>query len=166
MEAATKGYQQILWLFGDEHWLTEVGAMNLFVVLRKADGIEIVTPPLNGMILPGVTRDSILALTRDHAKGTSPLPGLPENVTVSEREISMREVADAADKGDLLEMFGAGTAAIVSPVDRVGYNGNDIHVPVGDGGAGPVTKAVLERITDIQMGRFEHPWSVCIDDLL
>ncbi|CEH14247.1 probable bat1-branched chain amino acid mitochondrial [Ceraceosorus bombacis] len=168
MEAATRGYQQNLWLFGDEHWLTEVGTMNLFVALRQSDGsVELVTPPLNGMILPGVTRDSILGLAREHSSGsTQPLEGVAKELKVSEREINMAEIQKAASEGALLEIFGAGTAAVVSPVDRIGYMGKDVHIPVGPSGAGPIAKAMLERINDIQLGRIEHPWSVRVKDIV
>lgn len=167
VDAAKRGYQQILWLFGEEHWLTEVGTMNLFVALKRSDGsTELVTPPLNGTILPGVTRDSILGLARDHASKKTSIAGLPDDLVVSEREINMGEIVKASESGALLEMFGAGTAAIVSPVDRVGFKGKDIAIPVGEGGAGPITKAMLKTITDIQLGRLEHPWSVLVDDLL
>lgn len=199
MEAATRGYQQNLWLFGDEHWLTEVGTMNLFVALKQKDGselqarctvagsvpivpwrcanepaiapiasgVELVTPPLNGMILPGVTRDSILGLAREHSTGsTQPLEGVAKELKVSEREINMAEIQKASSEGALLEIFGAGTAAVVSPVDRIGYLGKDVHVPVGPSGAGPIAKAMLERISDIQLGKVEHPWSVRVKDIV
>ena len=159
-EAAKKGYQQNLWLFGDEHYLTEVGTMNLFVVLKNDDGsYEVVTPPLNGMILPGVTRDSVLGLLRAHESGESPLPNLPK-IHVSEREIKMQELQDAAAQGKLVEVFGAGTAAVLSPVDRIGYMGKDIHVPVTSSGFGPVAEVMLNRMSAIQWGKVEHPWSV------
>ncbi|EPQ27248.1 uncharacterized protein PFL1_05171 [Pseudozyma flocculosa PF-1] len=165
MEAAKRGYQQNLWLFGEQELLTEVGTMNLMVVKKMADGgIELITPPLNGMILPGVTRDSILHIARDHVSGKHKLDSLPSKLTVSEREITMKEVVDASADGSLLEIFGAGTAAIVSPVDRIGYKGSDIHVPVTEGGSGPIAKAMLDRITDIQLGRVEHEWSVVFDE--
>lgn len=165
MEAATKGYHQNLWLFGDEAWLTEVGTMNLFVAIKAQDGVtELVTPPLNGMILPGVTRDSILALARAHASGAEPIAGLPKQLRVVEREMNMAEVTAHADRGTLLEMFGAGTAAVVSPVERVGYKGRDIIIPTGEGGAGDVAKAMLREIDAIQRGdRKDHPWSVLVD---
>ncbi|CBQ69944.1 probable BAT1-branched chain amino acid aminotransferase, mitochondrial [Sporisorium reilianum SRZ2] len=164
LEAAGRGYQQNLWLFGPDHLLTEVGTMNLFVALKKGDGVELVTPPLNGMILPGVTRDSILHIAKDHVSGKYPIGSLPGNLTVSEREISIHEVISAEKSGELLEMFGTGTAAVVSPVDRVGYEGKDILIPAGDG-IGPIAKAMLERITDIQLGKVEHEWSVVVDDV-
>ena len=103
--------------------------MNLFVVLKKPDGselpipsflllvktyanncslaTELVTPPLDGMILPGVTRDSVLALAREHIAGQK-IPDLPDNLVVSERPIKMAEVQQAARDGTLVEMFGAG----------------------------------------------------------
>jgi len=83
--------------------------MNLFLVLRKEDGsAELVTPPLGDLILPGVTRDSVLALARDHASGKVPIAGLPSKLTVSERLITMKEVQEAGQRGNLLEVFGAG----------------------------------------------------------
>jgi len=70
--------------------------------------IELVTPPLDGMILPGVTRDSVLALARDHVSGVKRLPHLPENLVVSERPVTMKEVKAASQSGELVELFGAG----------------------------------------------------------
>lgn len=167
MEAAAKGYSQNLWLFGEEHYLTEVGTMNLFVALKNDKGqTELVTSPLNDLILPGVTRDSILTLARDHASGKSPIEGLPSDLVVSERMITMKEVEEASHNGKLLEMFGSGTAVVVSPVDRIGYLGRDIHVPAGEDGIGPMAKALLTTITDIQLGKIDHPWSVVVDDLI
>lgn len=161
MEAATRGYHQNLWLFGDEGYLTEVGTMNLFVVLKGEDGVtELVTPPLNGMILPGVTRDSILALARGHAHGSAKVPGLPDKLRVVEREMTIHEFQALSDKGTVQEVFGAGTAAVVSPVERVGYKGRDIHIPTGPQGAGPMALAMLKEIDLIQRGGKEHPWSV------
>lgn len=82
--------------------------MNLFVALRKDDGsVELVTPPLDDVILPGVTRDSVLCLARDHASGSNPISGIPK-LTVSERYINMGEVVEAAKKHRLLEVFGSG----------------------------------------------------------
>ena len=163
-EAAKKGYQQNLWLFGDEHYLTEVGTMNLFVVLKNDDGsFEVVTPPLTGMILPGVTRDSVLGLLRAHGKGESKLGELPA-VHVSEREITMKEVEQAAEQGKLVEIFGAGTAVVISPVDKIGYMGKDIPVPVTESGFGPVADVILKTLSDIQWGKVSHPWSVAVSE--
>ncbi|KAG8906611.1 hypothetical protein FRB99_006481 [Tulasnella sp. 403] len=164
-EAMKKGYDQNLWLLGEEHLLTEVGTMNLFVVLKKDDGtIELVTPPLEDVILPGVTRDSVLALARDHAAGLLRLPGLPSKLQVSERAITMGEVKNAAANGQLLEVFGSGTAAIVCPVKTIGYMGSDIPVPVGEEGMGPITKALLDEIVKRQLGVVESEWSVTVTE--
>lgn len=83
--------------------------MNLLVGFKHPDGTtELATPPLDDIILPGVTRDSVLALARDHASGKLHIPGLPDNFKVSERPIKMSEVEAAAKSGSLLEVFGSG----------------------------------------------------------
>ncbi|KAG8816965.1 hypothetical protein FRC17_000117, partial [Serendipita sp. 399] len=134
-EAAKLGYSQNLWLLGPEHYLTEVGTMNMFLALQNDDGsTELVTPPLDDVILPGVTRDSVLVLAREHASGKARISGLPEKLIVSERPITMKEVKEKADNGKLIEIFGTGTAAIICPVERIGYLGKDIIVPTGEGG--------------------------------
>ncbi|KAF9014926.1 branched-chain amino acid aminotransferase II [Cyathus striatus] len=138
--AAKLGYQQNLWLHGPEHLLTEVGTMNMFVVFKPR--MELVTPPLDGMILPGITRDSVLALAREHATGKYKVPGLPEKIVVSERPVSMREVKEASKSGKLVELFGAGTAAVISPVDKIGYLGEDVLIPTGEDGMGPLSKPI------------------------
>ena len=148
LEAAELGYQQILWLFGPEDELTEVGMMNLFCIVQIDENsehssrptrtsqqlttpfaaVELCTPPLDGMILPGVTRDSVLALCRSHADPLTShrIAGLPENLVVSERTIKMGEIVERSANGSLLEMFGTGTAAVVSAVERIGYQGVDV----------------------------------------
>ncbi|OXB33852.1 branched-chain amino acid aminotransferase [Cryptococcus neoformans] len=164
-EAAKEGYSQNLWLLGPEHALTEVGTMNLFVALKKADGsIELVTPPLDDVVLPGVTRDSALQLAREHASGKTPIPGLPEKLVVSERKLVMADLVEAEKNGTLVEVFGTGTAAIVSAVDKIGYEGRDIIIPTGPEGLGNIAKGILDRITAIQTGEIEHPWSVIAND--
>ncbi|KAK6907706.1 branched-chain amino acid aminotransferase [Kwoniella mangroviensis CBS 10435] len=159
-EAAKEGYSQNLWLLGEEHALTEVGTMNLFVAFKKPDGtVELVTPPLDDVVLPGVTRDSALALARAHANGDK-IPGLPENLVVSERKLIMADLVEAEKNGTLVEVFGTGTAAIVSAVDKIGYEGRDIEIPTGPDGLGSIAKGLLDRMTAIQIGEIEHPWSV------
>jgi len=141
--------------------------MNLFVVLRKDDGsVELVTPPLDDVILPGVTRDSVLYLARDHASGTNPIRGLPKDLTVSERYINMGEVVEAAKKGRLLEIFGTGTAAIVCPVERIGYEGKDIEVPTGEGGQGigDLANLFLTEIQGRQTGKIPSEWGVVVSE--
>jgi branched-chain amino acid aminotransferase len=120
VEAAKQGYAQNLWLHGPEHELTEVGTMNLFVVIENAKGeTELLTPPLEDLILPGVTRDSVLTIAREHIAGKIQVPGLPmDGFTVSERKMSMPELKRLAKEGKVKEVFGAGTAAIVTSVDK------------------------------------------------
>lgn len=154
MEAGAKGYHQNLWLFteGDEDYVTEVGTMNLFAAMINQNGEkELVTAPLDGTILPGVTRDSILSLARERlvAKGWK----------VSERRFTMREVKSAADEGRLIDVFGAGTAAVVSPVRHIGWNGEDIDCGLKEGSeAGEIAQKMKDWIEAIQYGEEEHPW--------
>lgn len=139
-EAAKAGYAQVLWLDGvEQKYVEEVGSMNIFFVI---DG-EIVTPELNGSILPGITRDSVLALARQW--------GLP----ASERKIAIDEIVNAHADGRLTEIFGAGTAAVISPVGEINVEGT--IVSVGDGTVGPVAGRLYQALTDIQYGRAEDP---------
>jgi len=165
--ASELGYVQNLWLHGPEHNLTEVGTMNLFVVFRQEDGsLELVTPPLDGMILPGVTRDSVLSLARSHAAGTLRIPKLTSKLSVSERGVTMREVCEAVQSGRLVEMFGTGTAAIISPVNRIGYQGQNVNIPVEEDGMGPVSRPLWTELMGRQTGEIESDWSVVIHEEL
>lgn len=155
--AAAKGYQQNLWLFGPQHEITEVGTMNAFIFWISKEGKrELVTPPLDGSILPGVTRDSILKLAREW-----------KEFDVSERVVTMRELKGAQKDGRLLEMFGAGTAAIVSPIKRINYLGEDIPIPLDpknpDSQAGPIARRFNDTLLGIQYGEISHPWSVIVN---
>ncbi|KAB7505366.1 Branched-chain-amino-acid aminotransferase [Armadillidium nasatum] len=151
-EAMKKGLQQVLWLYGPDHRLTEVGAMNIMIVLKKKNGgIELVTPPLDGLILPGVTRLSILEIVRSW----------PE-YEVTERDITMAEVVEASKEDRLLEIFGAGTAVVVCPVGEIHYMDKVIKVPTMQQEK-PLYKKVYNAILDIQYGRNQHPWAVPID---
>ena len=106
------GYSQVLWLDGVERkYIEEVGAMNVFFVI----GDEIVTPELQGSILPGITRKSCIEILKDWG------------CTVSERRLSIDEVRDAAQSGQLKEMFGTGTAAVISPVGELKYKDETIR---------------------------------------
>ncbi|XP_043267365.1 branched-chain-amino-acid aminotransferase, cytosolic isoform X3 [Venturia canescens] len=152
-EATEKGLQQVLWLFGDDNQLTEVGTMNIFMVYINDDGEkELVTPPLNGLILPGITRNSILALAREW-----------NQFRVTERTVTMDEVRQLLSKKRLLEMFGAGTACIVSPIENINYVGENFHVPTMKQ-ADPLWRAFLKHLSDIQYGYIrDHPWALEID---
>ncbi len=154
LAAARRGFHQNLWLFGADEAVTEVGTMNFFVALRSAapDGKkELVTAPLDGTILNGVTRDSVLALARERL--------VPEGWVVSERRLPMAELAQAAAEGRLIEAFGAGTAAIVSPVRRIGWKGRTVECGLRDDQeAGELTMRLKDWIEGIQYGDEEHPW--------
>jgi branched-chain amino acid aminotransferase len=157
LDAAKRGHQQNLWLFGEDHQLTEVGTMNCFVLLKNKQGeVELVTPELDGCILPGVTRDSILDLARSW-----------NEFKVSERKITMGEVKQAVKEGRMLEMFGSGTACIVSPIKRIHYMGEDLMIPLDPkdptSQAGPITRRLNDELLAIQYGEVEHPWSVVIN---
>jgi len=153
--AQEAGYSQVLWLFGEEDYVTEVGSMNIFFVWINENGEEeLVTAPLDGTILPGVTRDSILELVREWGE-----------LKVTERKITMQQVCDAVSDGRLKEAFGAGTAAIVSPINGIAYNGTDMPVPCGtDNKAGPLAKRLYHSLSDIQYGRKPfRDWSVLVE---
>lgn len=157
LEAAARGYQQNLWLFGEEGYITEVGTMNVFFVFKDSETgkKELVTAPLDGTILEGVTRDSVLTLARDR------LPA--DEWTVNERKFTMAEVKERAAKGELVEAFGSGTAALVSPIKNIGWRGEDIAVPLAQGDAGELTVKMSQWIKKIQYGEEEYKgWSKLI----
>ncbi|KAF4623974.1 hypothetical protein D9613_001365 [Agrocybe pediades] len=162
--ASKQGYDQILWLFGEDERLTEVGAMNVFVVAKREDGdIDLITPHLDGTILPGITRASTLQLAQAHTAGKIILPGVPANTKIHthERVVTMSEVLRLADDQRILECFGVGTAVLVAPVGRIGWRGKDINLPVHKGGLGPIGNGLRTAILEIQTGvrQFED-WSV------
>ncbi|KAJ7900090.1 aminotransferase [Mycena olivaceomarginata] len=123
--AAALGYAQNLWLHGEEHELTEVGTMNMFL-------LNSLPPPLDGMILPGVTRDSVLTLAREHVSGKR-LPNLTEKLKVSERRKS-------------------------------GYLGEDVHIPTGEDGMGPVSRPIWTELVGRQWGTIPSEWSVPVTE--
>ncbi len=136
--AEQKGYSQVLWLDGVERkYIEEVGAMN---VMFKIAG-EIVTPMLAGSILPGITRKSIIELLKS------------EGYKVSERRISIDELAEAMANGTLEEAWGCGTAAVVSPIGELCYN--EVKYTVNDGKIGEVTQHLYDTLTGIQWGKRE-----------
>ena len=142
-EAEEAGYAQVLWLDAIERkYIEEVGSMNIMFVI---DG-TVVTPELNGSILPGITRDSALQLLR--AKGYK----------VEERKISIDELIEAAENGKLQECFGTGTAAVISPVGEILHNGKNYIINNGE--MGPVAKDIYDTITMTQHGKIkdEYGW--------
>lgn len=134
--AETKGYAQVLWLDGAERkYIEEVGAMNIFF---KIDG-EVVTPALNGSILAGITRDSSIQIMRSWG------------MKVTERRLGIQEIYDAHAAGKLEEVFGTGTAAVISPVGELNWDGNIISI--NNGAIGEVSAKLYDTITGIQSGK-------------
>ena len=139
--AEEQGYSQVLWLDGVERkYIEEVGAMN---VMFKIGG-EIVTPMLTGSILPGITRKSCIEVLKN------------EGYTVHERLLSIDELKEAMENGTLEEAWGCGTAAVVSPIGELFYQG--VHYPVNNGQIGEVTQHLYDTLTGIQWGRVEDTY--------
>ncbi|MCR4770719.1 MAG: branched-chain amino acid aminotransferase [Oscillospiraceae bacterium] len=139
--AGQKGYSQVLWLDGAERkYIEEVGSMNVFF---KIDG-EVVTPPLAGSILPGVTRDSCIKILESWG------------YTVSQRPLSAEELFNAAAAGKLEEAWGSGTAAVISPIGQIAWG--DKQETVCGGKIGEVTQKLYDYLTGIQWGRIEDPF--------
>ena len=133
--AEQKGYTQVLWLDGiEKKYIEEVGTMNVMFVI---DG-EVITPELNGSILPGITRMSAIELLRD------------AGYKVTERRISIQEVIEAAQNGHLDEAFGTGTAAVISPIGQLYFEGKEFVINHGE--IGPVSHKIYDTITGIQSG--------------
>lgn len=145
MKAHDEGFSQVLWLDGKERkYIEEVGAMNIFF---KING-TIVTPMLNGSILPGVTRDSVIQLCKQW--------GYP----VEERKVSAEELYEASKNGTMEEVFGTGTAAVISPVGHLRFK--DHVLQIKDGGIGELSQKLYDTITGIQLGQLEdvNHWTV------
>lgn len=139
-EAHKNKYTQVLWLDGiEQKYIEEVGSMNIFFVIAD----ELITPMLNGSILPGITRDSVIALAKMW------------NVKVSERKISIDEVMQAHASGSLQEIFGSGTAAVISPVGELKCG--DAVLTIGNGKVGPLAHRFFKTLTDIQYGKSDDP---------
>lgn len=141
-EAKKKGYSQVLWLDAVEgRYVEEVGAMNIYFVY---EGQRLVTPPLTGSILPGVTRDSVLKLGRDLGYPTT------------EAMLDIHEVLADIQSGKITEVFGCGTAAVIAPVGKFGYQGAEYLI--NDYQVGPVSQHLYQTLTDIQFGRIPDPY--------
>ncbi len=145
-KAQEMGYTQVLWLDAVEHkYVEEVGSMNIFFYI----GDTLVTPPLVGSILPGVTRNSVLQLARQ------------QGMKIEERPVSIDELADHSKNGELKEIFGSGTAAVISPVGVIHHQGREISVSSSTEEMGPVARWFYDRITGIQYGEIEDSNSWC-----
>lgn len=137
-EAHNQDYEQVLWLDGVERkYVEEVGSMNIFFVI---DG-EVITPELTGSVLPGITRKSAIEVCR--SKGYK----------VTERRITIQEIADAYDAGKLDEVFGTGTAAVISPVGHLKWG--DKIMTINNNEIGPISQMLYDTMTGIQWGKIE-----------
>jgi len=140
--AQKDGYTQVLWLDGVElKYIEEVGSMNIFFVI----GDELITPELNRSILSGVTRDSVISMAKSWG------------MKVVERKISIDEVYQAHASGNLKEIFGSGTAAVISPVGNIKLDGKEITIAGGE--VGPVAARLFDDLTDIQYGKAEDTFN-------
>jgi branched-chain amino acid aminotransferase len=143
--AIEKGYNQVIWTDHIAHkYIEESGTMNVMVRI----GDSLATPPLSDRILAGITRDSILTLCRDWG------------LDISERSISVEEVVQAAREGNLKEMFGMGTAAVVSPINGLGYKEEDFAIPTPDDG---FAMKIKKGLTDIRKGNVEDKYGWMVD---
>lgn len=134
-EAKKKGFTQVLWLDGVERkYIEEVGTMNIFFLIND----ELVTPALSGSVLSGITRDSVMTLARQWG------------VKVSEKRLSIDELFAASDNGTLREVFGTGTAAVISPVGEIRHN--DKNIVINNNKIGAFSQKVYDHITAIQYG--------------
>ena len=151
-QAAEKGCDQVVWLDAVERrWVEEMGGMNLFFVLGAGSTAELVTPELSGSLLPGITRDSLLAMARELGYGAT------------ERRISTDEWAKKVESGELTEVFACGTAAVITPVGSVLHADGGFEINGGQPGA--ITMQLRHKLTDIQYGRAAdtHAWMTRLD---
>lgn len=136
-KAHDKGFSQVLWLDGvEKKYVDEVGAMNIFFKIRG----ELVTAPLAGSILPGITRDSVIKLARDTF-----------GVNVREERIAISDIFEENESGGLEEVFGSGTAAVISPVG--GMTWKEKNIVISDGNMGELTSKMYNKLTGIQYGK-------------
>ena len=148
-EAIERGHDQVVFLDAEEHkWIEELGGMNIYFVFN--DG-TLLTPPLSGTILPGITRDSLLNLARD------------EGLTVREERYSLDQWREDATSGRLVEAFACGTAAVVTPIGKVA--GTKGEFTIGSGGPGQLTQKLKSRLVAIQRGEAPDPhgWVTKLD---
>ena len=141
-KAHEAGYSQVLWLDGVEHkYIEEVGAMNIFFIING----KIVTPMLNGSILPGVTRNSVIELCKDWG------------YEVEERKVSADEIYEAAKNNTLEEVFGSGTAAVISPVGTLKF-GDEVF-EINNNNIGDISQKIYDTITGIQTGKVKDKFN-------
>ncbi|WNV74412.1 branched-chain amino acid aminotransferase [Geodermatophilus sp. DSM 44513] len=146
-QASALGCDQVVYLDAvEKRYIEELGGMNLFFVLGSGDDAELVTPELSGTLLPGITRDSLVTVAREHGH------------RVTERRVSLEEWRSGVADGTVTETFACGTAAVITPIGQVRARTGDFTV--GDGGAGPLTTQLRAHLLDVQHGRVPdtHGW--------
>jgi branched-chain amino acid aminotransferase len=146
--AQEQGYTQVMWLDAIEHkYVEEVGSMNMCFVI----GGKLISPPLRGSILPGVTRDAVLTLAREWG------------MEVEERPVSIDEIIYASKDGSLQEAFGTGTAAVISPVGKIHHNGT--HIVINNNEFGDIARKFYDYITSLHHGEVEdtHGWNMIVE---
>ena len=184
-EARARGYNQILWLFGEQCDITEAGASNFFVVWRTREGrLQLVTAPLGDkIVLDGVTRRSVLDLTAERLSRTwEDVEGLE----IVERRYTMYEVEEALEEGRLVEAFTSGTAVslqviffawicfcirmlnstqfFISPVSELHFRGKDFYIPLSEGISGKYALLIKTWLKNIMYGKETHPWGVVVEE--
>ncbi|KAK5133950.1 hypothetical protein LTR08_007070 [Meristemomyces frigidus] len=162
-EARARGFDQVLWLFGDESYVTEAGASNFFVVLREKESgkLQLITAPLEErIILEGVTRASVLELAKERL--TSAHDGI-EAVEVVERRYTMTELIEAHKEGRFIEAFACGTAFFVAPIALIHFRGKNIEVPM-DGDSGVYARVIKQWLFSIMYGKQSHEWGVVVEE--
>ena len=145
--ASKLGYDQVLWLDGvEQKYVEEVGSMNIFFV----ENGKVITPELNGSILPGITRKSVIELANQLG------------YEVEERRVSVEELIESHKQGELTEVFGTGTAAVISPVGQLKYGEQEIIINNNE--TGPVTQKLYDNYVGIQSGQLADPqnWRVVV----
>jgi branched-chain amino acid aminotransferase len=144
MQALEHGCDQVVWLDAAERqWIEELGGMNLFFVYGSGSDARIVTPPLTGTLLAGVTRDSLLTLAPELGIGAA------------EHPVSVSQWRDGCQSGEITEVFACGTAAVITPVGHVKSAAGDWTI--GGGQEGPVTRRLREQLLGIQFGQLPDP---------
>ncbi|MFV2195936.1 branched-chain amino acid aminotransferase [Nocardiopsis sp. LOL_012] len=138
-QAVQQGCDQVVWLDAREHrWVEEMGGMNLWFVFGSGKDARLRTPALTGTLLPGITRESLLSLAPDLG------------LEAEERPLSVEEWREAAESGEMTEVFACGTAAVITPVGRVKSDEGEFRI--GDGTPGPVTMRLREELVGLQTG--------------
>ncbi|KAI9811632.1 MAG: hypothetical protein M1827_005381 [Pycnora praestabilis] len=166
-EARSRGYDQILWLFGNQCEVTEAGASNFFVVWRTREGkVQLVTAPLGDkIILNGVTRRSVLDLASERlSKSWEGADNKFEGLEVVERKFTMSEVEEAIEEGRLVEAFAAGTAFFIAPVSDIHFRGKDLDIPLANGVSGQYAAILKTWLRNIMYGKEKHKWGVVIEE--